>query len=63
MPSIFSAIGTTSFPEMRTTPIPPLPEAVAIAAIVSDFGNTLGLILDVFRDVPLLTDRQDIVDD
>src|SRR5574340_1512729 len=53
-----------SRPDTRTTPIPPRPGAVAIAAMVSALGVPFGGMRQVQAtgDPPLLRDGQDVVD-
>src|SRR3990172_9884850 len=47
-------------PETRTTPIPPRPGGVAIAAMTSLAMRRLG-VLHAARNLPLLRDRKDVV--
>src|SRR5260221_10495645 len=64
-PRIARAIRGTSGPETRTTPIPPRPAGVAIAAIVSRATSSLGMrrlvAVEHSLDLPLLRDREDVV--
>src|SRR5205807_5038315 len=59
------AISRTLEPETRTTPIPPRPIGVAIAAMVSRASSSfpMGRLVAVEHalDLPLLEDRQDVV--
>src|SRR5438445_10542994 len=58
------AISRTLGPERRTTPIPPRPIGVAIAAMVSGATSSfsMGRLVAVERglDLPLLEDREDV---
>src|SRR5574340_162920 len=67
-PAIASTSARRSAPETRTTPMPPRPGGVAIAAIVGETGKlaplrgvTLGLTRQHPVDVPLLQDLQRVV--
>src|SRR2546428_13436947 len=59
------AIPRTPAPERRTTPIPPRPIGVAIAAMVSRATSSfsMGRLVAVEQalDLPLLEDREDVV--
>src|SRR5258708_28141783 len=59
------AISCTWGPERRTTPIPPRPIGVAIAAMVSRTTSSfsMGRLVAVEQalDLPLLEDREDVV--
>src|SRR3982074_1015536 len=59
------AISCTLGPETRTTPIPPRPIGVAIAAMVSaptsSFPRGRLVAVEHALDLPLLEDRQDVV--
>src|SRR5256886_16629535 len=59
------AISRTLGPERRTTPIPPRPIGVAIAAMVSRATSSFsmgGLVaVEHALDLPLLEDREDVV--
>src|SRR5262245_22188094 len=65
-PRIARATRRTPGPDTRTTPIPPRPDGVAIAAIVSRATSSLGMrrlvAVEHALDLPLLRDRQDVVD-
>ena len=61
MENNFEAMSKTCVPEIRMMPTPPLPDGVAIAAIVSVF-STLFRVFDLFADVGLLQNRQRIID-
>src|SRR6188508_3711853 len=65
-PRISRAMRGTSGPEMRTTPMPPRPAGVAMAAIVSRVSSSLGMgrlvALEHALDLPLLGDGEDVVD-
>src|ERR1044072_6703354 len=73
-PSTFLEIAGTPGPEMRTTPIPPRPGAVAIAAMVSRLAGAgsrpgrsalgMGRLVAVEHalDLPLLGDGKDVID-
>src|SRR5678810_277523 len=64
-PRMARAMRGTSGPEIRTTPIPPRPAGVAIAAIVSRATSSLGMrrlvAVEHALDLPLLRDREDVV--
>src|SRR5688572_5120555 len=66
-PATAAAISATAGPETRTTPIPPRPAGVAIAAIVSRAISPLAMgrlvALEHALDLPLLEDRKDVVDE
>lgn len=60
-----AAIIETAGPDIRTMPTPPFPGGVAIAAMVSLVPMSTQVLLSIFQvfsDVPLLDDRQRIVD-
>src|ERR1700741_125983 len=61
------AIARTLGPERRTTPIPPRPVGVAIAAMVSRATSSfsMGRLVAVEHalDLPLLEDREDVVEE
>src|SRR5688500_10988791 len=65
-PSSAAAMRGTSGPETRTTPIPPRPAGVAIAAMVSRASSSLGMgrlvPIEHALDLPLLGDGKDVVD-
>src|SRR5512145_848120 len=65
-PSTATAMPGTFGPEMRTTPMPPRPAGVAIAAIVSRVRSSLGMgrlvAIEHALDLPLLGDGKDVVD-
>src|SRR5512135_2855442 len=48
-------------PETRTTPMPPRPGAVAIAAILSGFDATFACGFLAASDIPLLGNGKDVV--
>src|SRR5258706_11961975 len=54
-------IGPKTGPETRTTPMPPRPGGVAIAAMAS-FAMRRFSVLHRMRDLPLLGDRENIID-
>src|SRR2546428_11491903 len=64
-PRICRAICGTLKPDRRTTPIPPRPAGVAIAAMVSRFTSSLGMgrlvAIEHALDLPLLEDRKNVV--
>src|SRR5687767_191581 len=66
VPSTAAAMRDTSGPETRTTPIPPRPAGVAIAAMVSRATSSLGMgrlvPIEHALDLPLLGDGKDVVD-
>ncbi len=63
-PRMAIASGSMSAPDTRTTPTPPRPGAVAIAAIRSGFaGGRFATTLDLLVDCPLLRNRQHVVGD
>src|ERR671913_1842804 len=61
-----TAMRGTAGPETRTTPIPPRPAGVAIAAMVSRVTSSLGMgrlvAVEHALDLPLLGDGEDVVD-
>src|SRR3972149_3610989 len=71
LPSTACASIGTRAPEIRTTPIPPRPGGVAIAAIVSASGAARGcssaprmgrfVAIEHALDLPLLQDGEDVV--
>src|SRR4051794_1211941 len=65
-PATAAAICDTPGPDTLTTPIPPRPGAVAMAAIVSrstsSFGMRRFVAIEHALDLPLLKNGQDIVD-
>src|SRR5678815_5432528 len=65
LPRIARAMRGTAGPETRTTPIPPRPAGVAIAAMVWRTTSSLGMCrlvaIEHPLDLPLLRDREDVV--
>src|SRR4051794_15368637 len=59
------AIEGTAGPDKRTTPIPPRPKAVAMAAMVSRLTSSLGMgrlvAIEYSLNLPLLKDGKDVV--
>src|SRR5438270_9838286 len=66
LPMTPSAIRVTSGPETRTMPMPPRPDGVATAAIVSRATSPLGMgrlaAVEQALDLPLLQDGKNVVD-
>src|SRR5712671_8148679 len=66
LPVTAAAICWTREPETRTTPMPPRPGALAIAAIVSRLTSSFGMsrlvAIEHALDLPLPKDRKNIVD-
>src|SRR5512134_2651559 len=65
-PRMLRAIAGARGPESRTTPMPPRPAGVAIAAMVSRVTSSLGMgrlvAVEHALDLPLLGDGEDVVD-
>src|SRR5688572_1962770 len=65
-PRSFEAIAQTAGPDSRMMPIPPRPDGVAIAAMVSRATSSLGMgrsvAIEHALDLPLLEDGKDVVD-